>query len=575
MLLCALLLAGCRGQSPAEPSGEPSQEPSAEPSKEPVSDDPVSSDPSEDGPALQILSFAVQEYPDAPVTIDQENSTIAVIVPKGAPLSALTVVFTLPEGITSSPESGSVADLSKPLKIFLAAPSGEARKYTVTASEAPYTGTRLLQLICEDFYTRVYVKDHDVHLSLPFGTDLSAVRLTSVLSEGATGSPEVADAREPFIYTVTAEDGVHKEEYLVTITLRPQDKGVRGVFLPDPSHTSSFMSRASVQKSMALLKELNFNCLYVCAWARSKAAWDSEVLLGSSTYGSLSQGNLYASDPDGDALEDIISEAHKAGIKVILWFEYGFMHSAGAVNWNDPVLAAHPSWMGLGKDGKPASYNGTDFYYNAYDPEVRTFMLDLMEEALTKYPEVDGIQGDDRMPAMPRESGYNPSTVALYVSQTGNSAPTDDRDEQWSRWRLDILDGFAAQMAALARSKGKIISFAPNKYPWCESVLMQNWPAWVQAGNVDILNVQLYITGRYESDLADTLPYVGDAVFSPCMILKNGSAIMDPQMVADEWYANREGGTGCESQFWFDGLLQKNIQDVFKVIYADKAIWPL
>ena len=571
-LVCTLLIAGCKEDNHGTVSDDPAL--SGDPSETIPSDEP-SEEPSAEPEILpELLSFSVAEFPDAPVSINSDYS-VQVQLPRIASWAALTVEFTMPEGVTSKPESGTVMDLSKEQKIFLTAPSGKARKYTVTASPEPYHGCQLFQLACPQTLSHVYVKSTDVHITVPFGTDLAALQFESVTSEEATGSPAVADASKPFIYTVTAEDGVNKQEYTVTVDVLPQDRGVRGVYLPDPSHTYSFMSPDAVRSSIALMKELRFNCLFVCAWARSKAAWDSQVLLANSTYSSVKDGNLYASYSGTDALADIISEAHKEGIKVILWFEYGFMHRAGGVDWNDPVLAKHPGWIGRGKDGDVASYNGTDFYYNAYDPEVRKFMLDLMREALEKYPEVDGIQGDDRLPAMPRESGYNEATVALYCSQTGKAKPTNDRDESWSRWRLDILNGVAADMAALARSKGKIISFAPNKYPWCESVLMQEWPVWVTDGNVDILNVQLYITGRYESDLADTVPYVGNVAFSPSMILKNGSAIMQPQMIADEFYANRAAGTACESQFWFDGLKEPPVAGAFRKIYPADAIWPL
>ena len=565
--LCLVLLLSCTPvrQQPAPVSEDPSEAPASE--------DPVSRDPQ---PAVlpEILTFSVKEYPQAKVTFS-EDYTLTVEVPRGSFRTALTALFTVPEGVTASPASGTVLDFTNPQKIFLSAPDGTARKYVVTVAEAPYTGTTLYQLRCDDTFSRVYVRGSEVSLSVPFGTDLSALHLSAVMSEGATGSPAVADARQPFVYTVTAEDGVSRAEYTVTVTQLPRDKAVRGVYLPDPSHTRSFMSPEGVRTSIALLKELKFNCLYVCAWARSRVAWPSQVLLDNSTYSALSETNLYRSYAGEDALADIIAEAHKAGIRVILWFEYGFMHKAGSVDWNDPVLASHPGWMGLGQDGKPAAYNGNDFYYNAYDPEVRQFLLALMREALDRYPDVDGIQGDDRLPAMPRESGYNPATVASYCEQTGNPVPTDDRDPAWSQWRLDILNGFAGEMAALARSHGKLICFAPNKYPWCESVLMQQWPVWVQSGHADLLNVQLYITDRYDNDLADTVPYAGDVPLSPSMILKNGSALLDRQLIADEFYANRKAGTAGESQFWFDGLLDASVQDTFRRLYPVEAEWPL
>lgn len=43
---------------------------------------------------------------------------------------------------------------------------------------------------------------------------------------------------------------------------------------------------------------------------------------------------------------------------------------------------------------------------NGFHLEVQTFMTDLMLSVIKKY-EVAGIQGDDRLPAMPSNAGYD------------------------------------------------------------------------------------------------------------------------------------------------------------------------
>lgn len=41
-------------------------------------------------------------------------------------------------------------------------------------------------------------------------------------------------------------------------------------------------------------------------------------------------------------------------------------------------------------------------------------MLDLLDTLLISYPEIDGIQGDDRMPSLPSVAGYDNYTLKLY-----------------------------------------------------------------------------------------------------------------------------------------------------------------
>ena len=51
---------------------------------------------------------------------------------------------------------------------------------------------------------------------------------------------------------------------------------------------------------------------------------------------------------------------------------------------------------------------------NALNPDVQQFMIDLVDALLVSYPSIDGIQGDDRMPALPSIAGYDLYTVKQY-----------------------------------------------------------------------------------------------------------------------------------------------------------------
>ena len=50
----------------------------------------------------------------------------------------------------------------------------------------------------------------------------------------------------------------------------------------------------------------------------------------------------------------------------------------------------HPEWIGIRDNGQPCNYIDNDFYLNGYDPEVQGFLMDLMKEAVAKYPGLDG-----------------------------------------------------------------------------------------------------------------------------------------------------------------------------------------
>lgn len=537
-------------------------------------------------PKLEILSFFVKEYPEADVIIDNEGKTVSVTLAYGITPGMAHIKFTVNDGVTASPASGTEVDLSSPVSVYLSDQDGNASKYVVSTSVSPSPYIRLTLIRNNEYLRRGQIDGKSISFSFPYGADLSSLTFTTDADEGVSFEPDLTTVpvslASPLKVRATAPDGKTSIDYTLTASIEKQETAVRGIYLPSPSHTSSFLSYEAICKSIALLDELNFNCLFVCAWAATKTAWDSDVLKENTTYSSASAGNMYANytGGSGDALKDIISEAHKKDIRVILWFEYGFMHAVGSVNMNNPLLAAHPDWIGRRSDGSYAHYNNNDFYLNGYSSEVQDFMLSLMKEALSKYPDVDGIQGDDRLPAMPRNSGYEDATKALYKSEKGSEPPTDPNNSAWVRWRLDRLNSFAARMHSelKAAKPGLIVCFAPNKYPWCMNNLMQEWPVWVKEGNVDLLTVQCYVTATYETDVKTALSYVkssgGGNILNPAMILKNGDAVMTESMLCDQLQYNREAGTCGESQFWFEGLRTDYVQKVFKSFYTGKAVFP-
>lgn len=423
-----------------------------------------------------------------------------------------------------------------------------------------------------------------IYMILPTGAFPGKATIIFETTEGVTAVPEsgsVVDITKDVAIDLSVE-GQETETWTLKVSVDDMETAVRGIYLPARHHTASFSTYGNAKASLDLMASLNFNCLFVCVWANSKTAWDSEVLMANSNLQDISQTNMYSSyaGGSGDALRDIIELAHERDIKVIFWFEYGFMHNIGGVNKSDCILSKHPEWIGIGNDGNPSNYNGTDFYLNSYDPQVQEFMLALMEEALEKYPEVDGIQGDDRLPAMPRNSGYDAVTSAAYKADKGVEPPQNFDDPQWVRWRLDNLNSFARNMYSRLKAvrKDLYVCYAPNKYPWCEGVLMQEWPAWIKDGVVDLLTVQFYVLPTYEKDIKDALGHIsangGVNLLNPAMILKNGSRIMEESVLKGQLQFNRSVGTNGESQFWFDGLKTPYVQEVFREFYPTKARFP-
>jgi uncharacterized lipoprotein YddW (UPF0748 family) len=175
--------------------------------------------------------------------------------------------------------------------------------------------------------------------------------------------------------------------------------------------------------------------------------------------------------------------------------EYGF--AAENSGQGEHILRLRPQWSALGEDGKVVVKNGFK-WMNALDLRVQNFMLALLKEVVRKYPDLDGIQGDDRLPALPSEAGYNPEILAAYKAENNGAVPNHPKNDQnWVNWRAARLNLFAQRLyQELKAIRPQLkVAMAPSIYPFAKTEYLQDWPTWVQNGWVDLISPQIY---RYD-----------------------------------------------------------------------------
>lgn len=550
--------------------------------------DPVNNDtlPVE---TLKIHSFVFHEtHPVSEAEIDQEALEITASVPRTSDIRNLAITVEFTEGATLSPPSGYAYDFSDNLE-FTLRKGAEIVKYTAMVDYSALDDNELLKIEFPDLFRQGEIDGNHVMLEVPFGTDLSEVLVEMQISDFASVDPpsgSMVDMTNPLDIVVTAENG-DENVYTLYTTILDQETGVRAFWIPDPSHTSFLTSYENIQEGVALAKELNFNTLYAVAWAKTRTLYPSQVLADNSTYTDAREGMFTPNytGKSGDPLTDLIEVAHDAGLKVILWYEYGFMARWGSppTPQNDKILAVHPHWVGINNQGEPSSYNNADFYYNAYHPEVQQFMIDLVMEAVENY-DIDGVQGDDRMPAMPRNSGYDEYTANSYKEYSGEYPPHNIHNTAWVRWRADILNQFGQDLydAVKAVKPHVLVTNSPNPYPWAFTNLMQEWPVWLDAGNVEILSVQCYRynIASYMATVNEVLQYFnnhGDGNMqrlSPGLIVYGSQGLTDPELLVKKMQYNRSVGITGESFFYDVPLNDVRIKRAIKAMYPGPAIFP-
>jgi uncharacterized lipoprotein YddW (UPF0748 family) len=92
---------------------------------------------------------------------------------------------------------------------------------------------------------------------------------------------------------------------------------------------------------------------------------------------------------------------------------------------------------------------------NALDLEVQQFILDLILEVVKNY-QVNGIQGDDRLPALPIAGGYDQNTKNRFKTKFNTNPPTDEKNSRWIQWRADILTEFLIDLNRKSNFQGQI-----------------------------------------------------------------------------------------------------------------------
>lgn len=340
----------------------------------------------------------------------------------------------------------------------------------------------------------------------------------------------------------------------------------RGVWLTNVVSDAMF-SKENIEKAVERCHDFGFNTIFVVTWNRGYTLYPSQIM--KEKFGIEIDPKHQGRDP----LQEVIDAAKSKNMKVFAWFEFGFSSS-----YEEPdgghILRKFPNWAARDTAGQIVSKNGFQ-WMNAFDPEIQNFVLSLLKEVAENY-EVDGIQGDDRLPALPSLAGYDSLTVNRYKNQhNGDLPPQNIFDEAWVDWRANLLNEFMEKMHKELKSvrSDLSISVSPSIFPWSKEQYLQDWPTWVENGWVDMVCPQIYRYDieKYQIELGKILNEQVDAshhdLLFPGILLRVGDYYASDtllQLFIDE---NRKKGIEGEVFFYYEGL--ENRRDFFDDLYSD------
>ncbi len=335
----------------------------------------------------------------------------------------------------------------------------------------------------------------------------------------------------------------------------------------------------NIAQAMDYLSSIGVNVVLPVVWNGSYTEYRSALM--DSLFGTPINPQFTGRDP----LARVIIEAHRVGIEVYPWFEYGFAayYSGGTPPFGGHILQKYPDWALRTSDGSICTKNGFD-WMSAINPEVQKFVSGLVKEVINNY-DVDGIEFSDRIPAMPVEGGYDSVTASIYKSEhNGAPPPADFRDAGWMRWRADKLNEWFRSVRDFVKKKNPnlFVSSSPSIYPWSYDEYLQDAETWVKDGIADHFIPQLYRYNLtdYLSELNNAVKLVGTEnihkLFSGILMnigTGSGAYVMSPDYLLKALKANRDNGVMGEAFFYYEGLRKNNnlLGDTLKATFYNEA----
>jgi uncharacterized lipoprotein YddW (UPF0748 family) len=257
-------------------------------------------------------------------------------------------------------------------------------------------------------------------------------------------------------------------------------KQALGVWLTN-SPSPLYYDQRNIKQAVDELEQAGFSVLYPNVWSRG-------TTFHTSKFAPL-EPSLKAAGVTVDPICTLSKEAHKRGMKVVPWFEYGLMEPASA-----EVVQDNPDWVLSRANGDPVmKMHGKEMVWlNPAHPQVRQRFIGLVVEVM-KRCRMDGLQLDDHF-AWPVKLGYDPYTSALYKDEFGIDPPRDYTNRYWMTWRRRKLTGLLRDLRIRLEQESLPvrISLSPGPFRFAYNDWLQDWELWAVGQLIDDLVVQNY-----------------------------------------------------------------------------------
>jgi len=289
---------------------------------------------------------------------------------------------------------------------------------------------------------------------------------------------------------------------------------VKGTWVTCFSEKKVLYSKKSAFELIKFCKKSGINEVYLQLYRGGKSYYDTKINDKTNYEGMLKSAG-------GDTIDVILKEAKRCNIKVFAWIN---VLSVGKTRKTDIVEKFGEDILTkdqyLRSPMRTEDINELDKYYlrdeqlflEPGDPRVTEYMIAIIEEIVTRYPDLSGAHLDYvrypyPVPFLPRSSfnkfgltyGYARENMNRFKEKTGLDPLSMDYDNEnsllWDNWKRDQVTGLVENLAKAVKNKfsGMLISCAVM--PSTEtafSAAFQDWPGWLENGVVDYVILMNY-----------------------------------------------------------------------------------
>ena len=254
-------------------------------------------------------------------------------------------------------------------------------------------------------------------------------------------------------------------------------------------------TREQIIATLDNLKANGFNNIFLETYFHGKTIYPSQTM---NKYGFTVQNEAFTGF---DPLEVWVSEAHKRGIRVHIWFQSFYVGNKNPKADSSSILSVRPDWGNKtkryadipGATMSVSEHNG--YFIDPANPEIQTFLLELIDEIITTY-HPDGINLDYvRYPNANARSiqnswGYTAYARNEFKEEFGtdpiNLTMADVGWYDWNQYRRNKITEFVEKVGKLGNEKHTYISAVI--FPDIASALstkQQDWRSWSQNAYID------------------------------------------------------------------------------------------